>query len=114
MIERVIGSVGIDGDADNGTCCVCSKRVHVHSVFLLGFKCPIPGRGWGCRVCGLPEDGAIAVVCDECIGTYVNPLHHLRFICSGRPGLDGRTPLSQVGGHHVHDLTKHVARDGGF
>lgn len=29
-------------------------------------KSPTPGRGWGCVVCGLPADGAMAAVCNAC------------------------------------------------
>ncbi|WP_138500945.1 hypothetical protein [Nostoc sp. PA-18-2419] len=34
---------------------------------MLPKKAPVLGTGWGCLVCGLPSDGAVAVACDDCL-----------------------------------------------
>jgi hypothetical protein len=64
---------------------------------------PTPGRGWGCVVCDLPADGALAVVCDACLEKRAP----LRFACQGYPGKDGRVPIDLLFGDHNHDMSKH-------
>lgn len=100
-----------------GPCCICEKDgPTVHSIFMLGHRAPIAGRGWGCYACGLAADGAVAVVCDECLG----PLDakgvpvdrsidsRLRFACRGYPGEDGRIPIGELDpAPFEHDLSKH-------
>lgn len=50
------------------TCCACRQSgPTVRNLVLLPVRAPVPGTGWGCVVCGLPSDGAIAVVCDTCL-----------------------------------------------
>jgi hypothetical protein len=98
-----------------GPCCICEGTVGVRNVLMLSQNSPTPGRGWGCVVCDLPSDGAIAVVCDACVGNAeahgltVSSL--LRFACGGYPGWDGRVPIGQLAGTHDHDRTKHPAED---
>ena len=61
----------VEGDPDLGECCVCRQAGHtVRNIVMLGFKAPVPGTGWGCAVCGLPANGALAVVCDRCAGRF--------------------------------------------
>ncbi|MBW4556396.1 MAG: hypothetical protein KME59_10730 [Trichormus sp. ATA11-4-KO1] len=53
---------------DLGTCCSCGCTGEtVRNIITLEKKAPVPGTGWGCLVCGLPSDGAITVVCDDCL-----------------------------------------------
>ncbi|MEH2067866.1 MAG: hypothetical protein V7K47_06820 [Nostoc sp.] len=53
---------------DLGPCCGCgSTEVRAQNILTLDKKAPVPGTGWSCMVCGIPADGAIAVVCDECL-----------------------------------------------
>ena len=33
---------------------------------MLPQKALTPGKGWGCVQCGLPSDGAVAAICDQC------------------------------------------------
>jgi NMD protein affecting ribosome stability and mRNA decay len=40
----------------------------------MDFLGPTPGRGWGCVVCGVPSDGAVAVLCDACVERKVQPI----------------------------------------
>jgi hypothetical protein len=48
-------------------CCWCGKDRICRNVVLIQRLAPVPGTGWGCLICGLPNDGAIAVGCDECM-----------------------------------------------
>jgi len=70
----------------------------VRNVILLTKLAPISGRGWGCIVCGLPPNGAVAVVCDACLEANAP----LRFACRGRPGSDGRVPIEELAGDFDH------------
>lgn len=64
-----------DGE-DYGPCCACSlvRRGVVRNVVTLNKPAPIPGTGWGCVICGLPMDGALAVLCDGCIRSNAAPM----------------------------------------
>jgi hypothetical protein len=106
-----------EGDqASLGTCCVCGGTNHVRTIFQLDKKSPTPGCGWGCVVCGLPPDGAVAVVCDECFavisverstGIPMKKSAELQFACKGFPETGGRVPISELVGDHRHDMSKH-------
>jgi hypothetical protein len=51
-----------------GSCCACEREDEsVRNVVALSVKAPMPNTGWGCMVCGLPLNGALAVVCDTCM-----------------------------------------------
>ena len=93
-----------------GPCCVCESTVAVRNIVMLHQKAPMPGRGWGCVVCGLPSDGAIAVICDAChdhcgLDGTVTPA--FRFACRGYAGVDGRVPIRTLVGRHEHDFSRH-------
>ena len=45
-----------------GPCCHCGRTDDVRTIVMLSRRGPMPGCGWGCVVCGLPLDGAIAVL----------------------------------------------------
>lgn len=76
-----------------GPCCACGKEADdVRNIILLHRKCPTPGRGWGCLQCGLPADYATAVVCDGCQESGAE----IKFVCTGYPGSDGRTPIEMT------------------
>lgn len=92
-------------DVDHGPCCVCEGLSGVRNVLMLHKKAPMAGRGWGCVVCGLTCDGAIAIVCDTCID------QPLKFACRGYPATDGRVAIDELTGTHVHDLTRHSEED---
>jgi hypothetical protein len=84
---------------DLGTCCACGGTQGVRNVIMLDKKAPIPGRGWGCVVCKLPLDGAIAVLCDDCLDSKAE----IRFACRGYPATDGRVPIGELSGLHEHN-----------
>ena len=82
-----------------GTCCVCEGVEGVRNILTLHQKSPTPDEGaWGCFNCGLSHNGAMAVVCDDCLKKP------LRFACHGKLG---RIPVEQLKGYHLHDLSKH-------
>ncbi len=66
-------------------------------------RAPVPGTGWGCLVCGLPNDGAIAVVCDNCLEAEAEILE----VCHGHPHEGRRMALSVINEPFEHDPAKH-------
>jgi hypothetical protein len=89
-----------------GKCCVCEREdPTVRNILALHFVAPA-GRGWGCMICGLPLNGAIAVVCDDCLPTIqagANP----KFVCVGYPSANERVPFSSLTEPFDHDMSKH-------
>jgi len=103
-----------------GQCCMCCTEKNVRNVLMLGYKAPIPGHGWGCFVCKLPADGAVAVLCDRCFdklrGCKEDVTKHLRFACRGYPDQEGRIPLAELlkNPKHEHDKALHEKDDANF
>lgn len=90
-----------------GPCCNCGTTEGVRNVMMINRRGPISGRGWGCVVCGLPCDGALVVLCDDCL--EVDPP---KFVCTGYPATDGRTAYADlVPEVFDHDPAKHDADD---
>jgi hypothetical protein len=104
-----------DGDADAldlGPCCICETRVGVRNVVPLPLRGPIAGTGWGCIVCNLPLDGAVAVLCDGCLELVAAGAWPL-FVCRGWPVDHGRAPFAELSADPFdHDLAAHQADDG--
>jgi len=98
-----------ENDKDLGPCCVCEGITGVRNMVMLDKKSPIPGKGWGCFLCGLKMDGAVAVVCDGCIKDLNNGHIKVRFACRGYPGVDGRVPIESLQGVHHHNMALHEA-----
>lgn len=100
-----------DDDAlpDLGPCCICETRTDVRNLVMLDRPAPVPGTGWGCVVCGLPFDGAIAVVCDGCmdlVETGATPI----FICVGYPRDAARALYTDLSDEtFAHDDERHKA-----
>lgn len=88
-----------------GACCVCGRSSSaVRNIVLLHQRAPIPGHGWGCGICGLPADGAVAVVCDACLASG-NPI---RFVVVGYPYQNTRMPIHDLAfAPFDHDPRKH-------
>ena len=74
---------------------------------MLDKRSPEPGVGcWGCFVCGAPQAGAVAVLCDDCLDARANP----KFACLGEPAENRRI----LAGHlqpFGHDKAKHADDD---
>lgn len=91
-----------------GTCCVCGGTDQVRNVCQLEQRAPIPGRGgWGCFVCGLPMEGAVAVLCDKCFDLVAAKKAEIKFAVAGYPAENKRVPISSLRGEHKHDMSKH-------
>jgi hypothetical protein len=95
---------------DLGPCCNCGKRGHdVNSILMLDVKLPPDARGfgWGCLVCNLPPDGAIAVLCDACYRAVESGQEQIRSVCLGYPREGGRISRASCTEPHLHDASKH-------
>lgn len=95
-----------------GPCCMCEGTEGVNNIIMLDRRGAEPGRGWGCFVCGLPSDGAIAVICDGCLPRYQADNTTLKVACRGYAGEGGRVPIAELPEEpfHHHDA-KHRAYD---
>lgn len=105
-----------DVNTDLGTCCICGGKNRVRNVIQLEQKSPTPGCGWGCIICELPPDGAVSVVCDECLDSQEKLMHageRLLYACKGFPATGGRVPIGELRGEHKHDMSKHRERGSG-
>ncbi len=90
-----------------GTCCICGSSEAVRTFVCLNKKCSVPGTGWGCVVCGIKADGAMAVICDACCDSVADVLGALRFVIRGYPSNQGREPIGAVSGTHEHNMGYH-------
>jgi hypothetical protein len=93
-----------------GPCCICETTEGVCAVVMLDQRCAVPGHGWGCVLCNLPNDGAYAVLCDPCTAAWQDDSKQLRFVCRGYPADDGRMPFDELSDEpFVHDKDAHLA-----
>lgn len=76
---------GDDDAISLGTCCMCGRADGVRNIIQLELRAPIAGHGWGCTVCDLPLDGAIAVICDDCLPAFAKQPAKLVIACRGYP-----------------------------
>jgi hypothetical protein len=89
-----------------GNCCICNIHNNtVRNIVLLERKNTInPGKGWGCVICDLPEDGAVAILCDPCAKKLMNHAKSvgydddslIKYACAEYPVEPERIPLSQL------------------
>jgi hypothetical protein len=86
-----------------GTCCTCESGIGVTTIVMLPLRGPVPGRGWGCAVCNMPPDGAVAVLCEACVPAYSRDRASLRFACRGYPRTGGRVPIGELSEPFAHD-----------
>ena len=86
-------------------CCACGESKICRVIATLNLKAPIPGTGWSCVVCGLPADGAIAVICDDC---EADPNVEIRWAVVGSLCVsDARIPIEELTGSHPHNARYH-------
>lgn len=95
------------GDQINmGQCCACNKPGRsVRNLVMIKKRAPVPGSGWGCLVCDLPNDGALAVVCDACLDGNVAPVYAIEGYAEGKR----RMLVADLDGVFDHDRAKHRA-----
>ncbi len=95
-------------DLKLGICCIClTEHPTVRNVLTLNVRAPVPGSGWGCFQCGLPMDGAIAVLCDGCLGEHIENKRPISLACVGKPTENQRIPLASLTEPFRHDMSKH-------
>lgn len=87
-----------------GACCGCGAVDGVRNLVMLTVRAATPGYGWGCLVCGLPSDGAVAVLCDDCM-RHDPP--RIEYAVDGPVSLGRRLPLERLTEPYDHDLSKH-------
>ena len=87
-------------EMDLGACCICEKNDDtVIKVLAMHFRAPVDGTGWGCFQCKRPSNGALVVVCDECLETYDGKIDtSLKFVINGYPAKRKRIAIAQVVG----------------
>ena len=92
-----------------GKCCYCEQTGEsVRNVITLDKKLPVKSTGgWGCFVCGLPPEGAVAVVCDDCLDKFVENQIALKYACVGDPGENQRIAVEELTETFEHDPSKH-------
>lgn len=89
---------------DFGSCCACGKTETVRNLVSLPYLAPVPGTGWGCVICNLPADGAIAVLCDECVEKSPEIIE----VCYGYVAEKKRFSVKAISERPFgHDLQKH-------
>lgn len=94
-----------------GPCCMCEKTENVRNVMMLNKRSPRRGSGcWGCVVCGLPMEGAIAVICDACFVEHEKGAP-VKFVVVGAAQNGERVPLESLVEDFNHDRTKHAQMD---
>lgn len=91
-----------------GTCCLCETDKEVRNILSLPKKSPTPGAGWGCMICELPPDGAMAVVCDACLEQIRAGVAQPKLACRGEAATGGRIPIEELQGEHAHVMARHV------
>lgn len=99
----------MDDEINLGTCCNCGGRWNVRNVFCLHQRTPEPGVGaWGCVVCGLPAEGAIAVLCDACAEQVLKHGARIEQAVLGEAAECRRIPVENLPpGKFDHDHEKH-------
>jgi hypothetical protein len=87
-----------------GNCCVCGGTENVRNIICLPRRAPVAGTGWGCVVCDLPSDGAVSVVCDDCLRSKVAVTQ----VCSGYPATNVRVSIETLSPDPFdHDMRFH-------
>jgi len=88
-----------------GRCCHCEREgPSVRNILMLDVRSPEPGIGcWACLQCGLPPEGALAVLCDECLERGLKP----KLACLGALPANRRIPIEQLTLPFEHDMSKH-------
>ena len=88
------------------TCCACGQCAISRNIAMLPWLCALPGKGWGCVVCGIPANGAIAIICDRCAETGKD-IADIAWACCGDGAGFEPIDLTKARGEFGHDLSKH-------
>ncbi|MBD1864198.1 MULTISPECIES: hypothetical protein [Trichocoleus] len=102
---------GDEEPPDFGACCACRQEGStVRNFVSLTKRALVPGTGWGCIVCNLPSDGALAVICDECLAKSAE----IQDTCHGYAATKERSPLAALTEDFDHDHALHEAEIAAF
>ena len=96
----------MDTFEDYGTCCVCESEMEICFIIQLDYKVESES-GWGCVKCGLSPQGAIALVCSDCVDKFGEGIEdQIKHLMDGKKG---RLPVPPVEKRipHGHDLSLH-------
>lgn len=94
----------LDDLIPHGPCCACGQDRETRNIVCLHLKAPSPGQGWGCFQCQLPLDGAVAVLCDDCIEARAE----IKFVCAGPAADPGRVSIDDLPDEPFeHDFSRH-------
>lgn len=92
---RLLRSMSKKIEEDNpeivGPCCACGKMRALRNILTLPRR-GAPGHGWGCVICKLPADGAVAALCDDCFDLGIK----LKFVCAGYAKDPARIALADL------------------
>lgn len=86
-------------------CCACQLERLCRWVQPLPVLHPVSGLGWGCAVCDIANDGAIAVLCDACAGQRNLDIHD---VCAGSATDPARAPYRDCVRCFEHDHANHM------
>jgi hypothetical protein len=86
---------------------MCGTSEDVFSIVLLPLRAPTPGTGWGCLECGLPMDGAVAVLCGRCTTFWQLDHANLTHVVDGYPREGRRVPIADLPQGKFEHLFEH-------
>jgi len=97
-----------------GPCCICKREgPSVRNLIAHNYEAPQENTGWGCVVCELRNDGAMSVICDQCLKLWQKDEAEIEFIIDGWPAEKKRMPIDQFEKvPFKHDEEKHAHLDG--
>lgn len=99
----------IDDKIDLGACCACQQPITTGSqtIVMFNLETPYSGTGWGCFQCGLPSNGASAVLCDSCTRGYAKGTVEIKEYIAGRPTEKKRGPIAELTKTFAHNMQFH-------
>lgn len=89
-------------------CCICQKHTKDKNILMVKKKAPIPGTGWGCIICNLPADGAIATLCNECLAEVMAKKAELKYVCEGYAPYGNLVDIKTLSENFDHDEIRHA------
>lgn len=97
-----------DDELDLGICCACGNT-EARNILTLALRAPVSGTGWGCVICGIPPDGALAIVCNRCLEYIAHSSRPdaIRYVICGYPASRQRMPISELTQEFHHDQQAH-------
>lgn len=101
--------IGMEEAPDLGPCCNCGAIGDlVRNIITMPFTAPQPGTGWGCMQCGLPGNGAIVVLCDNCLESHQRGEFKIVTVCDGL-AYEGKRIAIKDYQYQIfkHDLRRH-------